>query len=88
MKYWAQQGKVEQYFFYWEGGTWGYPDKKKMEHGLLKVAHLCLICLSAGALPSAAAAPLPPPPCLVAGRATGTAASRARGTAASARAPN
>jgi hypothetical protein len=55
VKYWAQQGKVEQYFFYWEGGTWGYPDKK-MEHGLLKVAHLCLICLSAGALPSAAAA--------------------------------
>jgi hypothetical protein len=28
VKYWAQQGKVEQYFFYWEGGTWGYPDKK------------------------------------------------------------
>jgi hypothetical protein len=33
VKYWAQQGKVEQYFFYWEGGTWGYPDNKKWNMG-------------------------------------------------------
>ena len=33
VKYWVQQGKVEQYFFYWEGGTWGYPDNKKWNMG-------------------------------------------------------